>query len=60
MPEQILAPSTSKAVYQGSAFGTLVAWVEHGVRRPADLTVGRTAGGDVVGSCALGGSTWGR
>ncbi|MFC8708729.1 tannase/feruloyl esterase family alpha/beta hydrolase [Streptomyces sp. NPDC057197] len=38
-----------------SAFDALAAWVEHGVRPPADRTVGRPASGDVVDSCALGG-----
>lgn len=42
-----------------SAFGALVAWVEHGVRPPADRTVGRPASGDVVDSCPLGGDTTG-
>ncbi|MGV9251952.1 tannase/feruloyl esterase family alpha/beta hydrolase [Streptomyces sp. NPDC003697] len=36
-----------------SAFDTLVAWVERGVRPPADRTVGRPADGDVVDSCSL-------
>ncbi|MEU1196339.1 tannase/feruloyl esterase family alpha/beta hydrolase [Streptomyces sp. NPDC005813] len=36
-----------------SAFDALTAWVERGVRPPADRTVGRPAGADVVGSCAL-------
>ncbi|MDC2959930.1 tannase/feruloyl esterase family alpha/beta hydrolase [Streptomyces gilvifuscus] len=36
-----------------SAFDTLVSWVEKGVRPPADHTVARPSGGDVVGSCAL-------
>jgi hypothetical protein len=39
-----------------SAFDALVAWVERGVRPPADRTVGRPASGDVVGSCALDGN----
>ncbi|MGW4047403.1 tannase/feruloyl esterase family alpha/beta hydrolase [Streptomyces sp. NPDC004721] len=43
-----------------SAFDTLVAWVERGVRPPADRTVGRPASGDVVDSCALGGNARGR
>ncbi|MFF4793204.1 tannase/feruloyl esterase family alpha/beta hydrolase [Streptomyces sp. NPDC001276] len=43
-----------------SAFDTLVAWVERGVRPPADRTVGRPASGDVVHSCALGGNARGR
>jgi hypothetical protein len=30
-----------------------VAWVEHGLRPPADRTVGRPASGDVVDSCSL-------
>ncbi|MFD7439120.1 tannase/feruloyl esterase family alpha/beta hydrolase [Streptomyces sp. NPDC059861] len=38
-----------------SAFDALVAWVERGTRPPADRTVGRPAGGDVVDSCALDG-----
>ncbi|MFF6996637.1 tannase/feruloyl esterase family alpha/beta hydrolase [Streptomyces sp. NPDC008313] len=37
-----------------SAFGTLTAWVEKGVRPPADHTVGRPASGDLVNSCSLG------
>ncbi|MBK3640785.1 tannase/feruloyl esterase family alpha/beta hydrolase [Streptomyces sp. MBT33] len=36
-----------------SAFDTLVSWVEKGVRPPADHTVARPSGGDVVDSCAL-------
>ncbi|MCI3275084.1 tannase/feruloyl esterase family alpha/beta hydrolase [Streptomyces cylindrosporus] len=36
-----------------SAFDALVSWVERGVRPPADRTVARPAGGDVVDSCAL-------
>ncbi|CAM5289881.1 MULTISPECIES: tannase/feruloyl esterase family alpha/beta hydrolase [Streptomyces] len=36
-----------------SAFDKLVAWVERGVRPPADRTVARPADGDVVNSCAL-------
>ncbi|CAL9631614.1 tannase/feruloyl esterase family alpha/beta hydrolase [Streptomyces sp. enrichment culture] len=36
-----------------SAFDALVAWVERGVRPPADRTVERPAEGDVVDSCAL-------
>ncbi|MFI9612674.1 tannase/feruloyl esterase family alpha/beta hydrolase [Streptomyces sp. NPDC052023] len=36
-----------------SAFDALVAWVERGTRPPADRTVGRPAGGDVVDRCAL-------
>ncbi|MFI1165772.1 tannase/feruloyl esterase family alpha/beta hydrolase [Streptomyces sp. NPDC020801] len=43
-----------------SAFDALIAWVERGVQPPADRTVGRPASGDVVDSCALGGSTPGR
>ncbi len=39
-----------------SAFDALVAWVERGVRPPADRTVGRPANGDVIGSCARGGN----
>jgi hypothetical protein len=39
-----------------SAFDALVAWVERGVRPPADRTVGRPASGDVVDSCALDGN----
>ncbi|MFC9094433.1 MULTISPECIES: tannase/feruloyl esterase family alpha/beta hydrolase [unclassified Streptomyces] len=35
------------------AFDALTAWVDRGVRPPADRTVGRPANGDVVGSCAL-------
>ena len=35
-----------------SAFDELVAWVERGVRPPADRTVARPAHGDVVNSCA--------
>ncbi|GGL86994.1 hypothetical protein GCM10010129_33530 [Streptomyces fumigatiscleroticus] len=38
-----------------SAFDALVAWVERGVRPPADHTVGRPADGDLVNSCALAG-----
>ncbi|GGW28030.1 tannase/feruloyl esterase family alpha/beta hydrolase [Streptomyces griseoloalbus] len=37
-----------------SAFDALVAWVERGVAPPADRTISRPAGGDVVNSCALG------
>ncbi|MEU6097123.1 tannase/feruloyl esterase family alpha/beta hydrolase [Streptomyces sp. NPDC047079] len=37
-----------------AAFDALTAWVERGERPPADRTVGRPAGGDVVDSCALG------
>jgi hypothetical protein len=40
-----------------SAFDALTAWVERGVRPPADRTVGRPADGDVVDSCALDGRT---
>ncbi|MER6976538.1 tannase/feruloyl esterase family alpha/beta hydrolase [Streptomyces carpinensis] len=40
-----------------SAFNALVAWVEHGATPPANRTVARPAGGDVVNSCALDGST---
>ncbi|MFD0313425.1 tannase/feruloyl esterase family alpha/beta hydrolase [Streptomyces flavalbus] len=36
-----------------SALDALVAWVERGVRPPADRTVGRSTDGDVVNSCAL-------
>ncbi|MEU1414386.1 tannase/feruloyl esterase family alpha/beta hydrolase [Streptomyces sp. NPDC005731] len=36
-----------------AAFDALTAWVDRGVRPPADRTVGRPANGDVVGSCAL-------
>ncbi|MEU6141150.1 tannase/feruloyl esterase family alpha/beta hydrolase [Streptomyces sp. NPDC047081] len=36
-----------------SAFDALVSWVERGVSPPADRTVARPAGGDVVDSCAL-------
>ncbi|GAB2730229.1 tannase/feruloyl esterase family alpha/beta hydrolase [Streptomyces bullii] len=44
-----------------SAFDALTAWVERGVRPPADRTVGRPADGDVVDSCALdGGAVSGR
>lgn len=43
-----------------SAFDALVAWVERGVRPPADRTVGRPASGDVVDSCALKGNARGR
>ncbi|MGW4822689.1 tannase/feruloyl esterase family alpha/beta hydrolase [Streptomyces sp. NPDC004227] len=43
-----------------SAFDTLVAWVERGVRPPADRTVGRPASGDVVDSCALNANARGR
>ncbi|MFK4145935.1 tannase/feruloyl esterase family alpha/beta hydrolase [Streptomyces sp. NPDC004065] len=43
-----------------SAFDALVAWVERGVRPPADRTVGRPAGGDVVDSCDLAGRAPGR
>ncbi|MFE9312229.1 tannase/feruloyl esterase family alpha/beta hydrolase [Streptomyces sp. NPDC006706] len=43
-----------------SAFDALVAWVERGVRPPADRTVGRPASGDVVDSCALNGNARGR
>ncbi|MCF1508507.1 tannase/feruloyl esterase family alpha/beta hydrolase [Streptomyces glomeratus] len=38
-----------------AAFDALTAWVERGERPPADRTVGRPAGGDVVDSCALAG-----
>ncbi|MFG2792823.1 tannase/feruloyl esterase family alpha/beta hydrolase [Streptomyces sp. NPDC048419] len=34
-----------------SAFDTLVSWVEQGTRPPADHTVARPTGGDVVNSC---------
>ncbi|ALV37221.1 tannase/feruloyl esterase family alpha/beta hydrolase [Streptomyces sp. CdTB01] len=37
-----------------SAFDSLVSWVEKGTRPPADHTVARLSGGDVVDSCALG------
>ncbi|MEU9390701.1 tannase/feruloyl esterase family alpha/beta hydrolase [Streptomyces sp. NPDC048324] len=37
-----------------SAFDSLVSWVEKGTRPPADHTVARPSGGDVVDSCALG------
>ncbi|GGV59931.1 hypothetical protein GCM10010294_08640 [Streptomyces griseoloalbus] len=37
-----------------SAFDALVAWVERGVAPPADRTINKPAGGDVVNSCALG------
>ncbi|GED88565.1 tannase/feruloyl esterase family alpha/beta hydrolase [Streptomyces sp. 6-11-2] len=43
-----------------SAFDALVAWVERGVRPPADRTVGRPASGDVVDSCTLNGNVRGR
>ncbi|UXY23335.1 tannase/feruloyl esterase family alpha/beta hydrolase [Streptomyces cynarae] len=43
-----------------AAFDTLTAWVERGERPPADRTVGRPAGGDVVNSCALTGPGAGR
>ncbi|MEU6009764.1 tannase/feruloyl esterase family alpha/beta hydrolase [Streptomyces sp. NPDC047453] len=43
-----------------SAFDTLVAWVERGVRPPADRTVSRPASGDVVDSCALNANARGR
>ncbi|TQJ86427.1 tannase/feruloyl esterase family alpha/beta hydrolase [Streptomyces sp. SLBN-31] len=36
-----------------SAFDALVSWVERGTRPPADHTVARPSGGDVVDSCAL-------
>ncbi|GAA2477472.1 tannase/feruloyl esterase family alpha/beta hydrolase [Streptomyces longisporus] len=36
-----------------SAFDALVSWVETGAQPPADHTVARPAGGDVVDSCAL-------
>ncbi|MEV6742509.1 tannase/feruloyl esterase family alpha/beta hydrolase [Streptomyces sp. NPDC051104] len=36
-----------------AAFDALTTWVERGERPPADRTVGRPAGGDVVNSCAL-------
>ncbi|WP_458248071.1 tannase/feruloyl esterase family alpha/beta hydrolase [Streptomyces sp. MAI_2237] len=36
-----------------SAFDSLVSWVEKGTRPPADHTVARPSGGDVVDSCAL-------
>jgi hypothetical protein len=36
-----------------SAFDALVSWVEKGTRPPADHTVARPSGGDVVDSCAL-------
>ncbi|POX47087.1 tannase/feruloyl esterase family alpha/beta hydrolase [Streptomyces sp. Ru72] len=38
-----------------AAFDALTTWVERGERPPADRTVGRPAGGDVVDSCALAG-----
>ncbi|MGW9023386.1 tannase/feruloyl esterase family alpha/beta hydrolase [Streptomyces sp. NPDC055722] len=38
-----------------AAFDALTAWVERGVRPPADHAVGRPAGGDVTGSCTLAG-----
>ncbi|MEU3303640.1 tannase/feruloyl esterase family alpha/beta hydrolase [Streptomyces sp. NPDC006678] len=37
-----------------SAFAALTGWVEDGTPPPADRTVPRPAGGDVVNSCALG------
>ncbi|MFI8189454.1 tannase/feruloyl esterase family alpha/beta hydrolase [Streptomyces sp. NPDC085946] len=40
-----------------AAFDALTAWVERGVRPPADRTVDRPADGDVVDSCALDGGT---
>ncbi|MGV9561306.1 tannase/feruloyl esterase family alpha/beta hydrolase [Streptomyces sp. NPDC003480] len=43
-----------------AAFDALTAWVERGDRPPADRTVGRPAGGDVVDSCALAGRAAGR
>ncbi|MGW0551455.1 tannase/feruloyl esterase family alpha/beta hydrolase [Streptomyces altiplanensis] len=36
-----------------SAFTALAAWVEDGSAPPADRTIARPAGGDVVNSCAL-------
>ncbi|MGW7367317.1 tannase/feruloyl esterase family alpha/beta hydrolase [Streptomyces sp. NPDC054841] len=36
-----------------SAFAALTAWVEDGAAPPADRTIRRHAGGDVVNSCAL-------
>lgn len=36
-----------------SAFTALTAWVEDGTAPPADRTIRRPAGGDVVNSCAL-------
>ncbi|WP_274564580.1 tannase/feruloyl esterase family alpha/beta hydrolase [Streptomyces spiramyceticus] len=36
-----------------SAFTALVAWVEDGSAPPADRTIARPTGGDVVNSCAL-------
>ncbi|MFJ9037615.1 tannase/feruloyl esterase family alpha/beta hydrolase [Streptomyces sp. NPDC102406] len=35
------------------AFDTLIGWVESGTKPPADRTVGRPAGGDVVNSCSV-------
>ncbi|MFF8943593.1 tannase/feruloyl esterase family alpha/beta hydrolase [Streptomyces sp. NPDC014864] len=43
-----------------SAFDALVSWVERGTEPPADRTVSRTAGEDVVNSCDVGGTTPGR
>ncbi|MET7377351.1 tannase/feruloyl esterase family alpha/beta hydrolase [Streptomyces sp. NPDC005526] len=43
-----------------SAFDALVSWVERGTEPPADRTVGRAAGEDVVNSCDVGGTTAGR
>jgi hypothetical protein len=42
-----------------TAFEALVTWVERGLRPPADRTVGRPSGGDVVNACALDGSAAG-
>ncbi|MFC7814182.1 tannase/feruloyl esterase family alpha/beta hydrolase [Streptomyces sp. NPDC057367] len=39
-----------------SAFDALTAWAAQGTAPPADHTVGRPAGGDVVNSCVLGGT----
>lgn len=36
-----------------SAFAALTRWVEEGVAPPADRTISRPSGGDVVNSCAL-------
>ncbi|MFJ4872055.1 tannase/feruloyl esterase family alpha/beta hydrolase [Streptomyces sp. NPDC088757] len=38
-----------------SAFDALTRWVEEGTAPPADRTIARPAGGDVVNSCALAG-----
>ncbi|MEV6024768.1 hypothetical protein [Streptomyces sp. NPDC052036] len=43
------------SVHRAAARAVLTAGLERGERPPADRTVGRPAGGDVVDSCALAG-----